>query len=313
MLTENTHPGMSDQLSSVGVEFDLNAMSQLFLANLRWAANHPFPFTTSSAAKKPPVPWANAALFPTARLANVRRDNEKDKDKDQETATAKTTNDDDDVSTLWETARPWSLGQTRAPTSLLQKALGESLRRPGLFMRVDEDSNELMTEPLVHTGEAIHSCVRVRLACGGLGMDDEAVWTCPSLTKQDKKKDKDKNKDKEAAEAHLAPVWRLERGSDPTTARGGDDDDDEDAAGNAPFGDTEGFAGQLYPVRPGDGNYQWVYTGQVDVSQDSARDTVPQATSLPEEPLSGPAERLLLALTAGQQDVWRYAENKDQK
>lgn len=277
---------MSDQLSSVGVEFDFNAMSQLFLNNLRWSAGHPFPFTTSSAAKKTPAPWANESIFPTSRLTDVPRDNEKDKDKDTETT--------NDVSTLWETARPWSLGQTRAPTSLLQKALGESLRRPGLFMRVDEDSNELMKEPLVHTGEAIHSCVRVRLACGGLGMDDEAAWTCPSLTKEETKDKGD----------HHLPLWRLEHGN--PAAR-------EDKNADLPFVDMEGFTGELYPVQPGDGNYQWVYTGKVDVSQDNARDTVPQAMSLPEEPLTGPAERLLLALTAGQQDVWRYAENEGQQ
>lgn len=270
---------MSDQLASLGVEFDLNAMGQLFLKTLRWSALHPFPFITSSAAGKHPVPWANSEVFPTSRLAEVPRDEDEHKDID-----SMTTND---ISTLWETARPWSLGQTRAPASLLQKALGESFRRPGLFMRVDEDTNEPTHEPLVNTGEAIHSSVRVRLVCGGLGMDDKATWTCSPLLKADKNNDDGQEK-----------LWQLQRSES--------EDEEDNQASEAT--ETEDFNGELYSIQPMDGKYQWVYTGQVEVSDDT-QDTIPQAVSLPEEPLVGPAERLLLALTTGQQDVWRYAED----
>lgn len=292
---------MSDQLSSVGVEFDLDAMKHLFLQNLRYSAAHTFPFTTSSAARKHPLPWANSDIFPTSRLSTATRDDEKKSDsKDDMTVTTTTTTiTNDDIPTLWATARPWGLGQTRAPTSLLQKALGESLRRPGLFMRVDEDTNTPTREPLVNTGEAVHSSVRVRLACGGLGMDDEAVWACPPLLQQTKE-DEDEDEDKVKGQ----PLWRLERDGD------GDGITGDDAASRREVGESAQGESLLYPVQPADGNYRWVYTGPVDVRKETQDSTVPQAVSLPEEPLRGPSERLLLAVTAGYQDVWRYAEEK---
>ncbi len=37
-------------------------------------------------------------------------------------------------------------------------------------MRVDPETNEDTDEPLLNTNERIHSSVRVRLACGGLGL-----------------------------------------------------------------------------------------------------------------------------------------------
>ncbi len=73
-------------------------------------------------------------------------------------------------------ARPWSLGTIRAPPPSLTTLAGKTVRRPGRVLRVDETTNEDTAEPLMGTNERVHSCVRVRLACGGLGLDDNAVW-----------------------------------------------------------------------------------------------------------------------------------------
>lgn len=268
MLTWTQKKGMADQLASVGVEFDLSALQSLFLSS-----STPSNYTP----KKPPPPWANEDIFYTLPPA------------------------DQSAAAPLFGARPWALGPTRAPTSTLQKALGATLRRPGFARRVDEDTNQVLARaPLVRTGEAVHSCVRVRLACGGLGMDDEAVWACPSLLE-------------DVEEAEGGGHWRLER------CRGdADDDDDGEESPAVGMGSSSSSSSpsssplSLYPVQPDDGKYQWVYSGKVDVSEDDPRETIPQAVCLPEEPLDGPAERLLLALltTASERDVWRYAEDK---
>lgn len=271
---------MCDQLSSVGVEFDLNRVSALFLATLRWSAAHPFPYVPS-ASREHPTPWANEDLFPPA-LATATRDG-----KSNTTASAATTDaGTNDVEKLWETARPWALGQTRAPTSMLEKVLGESVRHPGTFTRVDGDTNKATLEPLVSTGEAIHSSVRVRLACGGLGLDDNAAWTCKALT---------------AGRGGQGQGWKLERG-------GGEVGGDVFARS---MGVVDGeFGPRVYPVLKTDGSWQWRRLQPV-VGEEALDETTPQTKMLPEEPLTGPCERLLLALTVGQQDVWRYAENKN--
>lgn len=278
---------MCDQLSSVGVEFDLDRASALFLATLRWSAAHPFPYVPS-ASRKHPTPWANGDLFPAA-LASATRDDDDKSSHHHASSPSTNTEDTDDVETLWTTARPWALGQTRAPTSLLQRALGSSVRRPGTFTRVDADTNEATREPLRATGEAVHSSVRVRLACGGLGLDDAAAWACEALAGD--------------------PGWRLGRGGGEVLPLGGD-------ASTAPRSVGErmldgGFgAPREYPVLATDGSWQW--TRLQPVAGEAAGDeTTPQTKVLPEEPLTGPCERLLLALTAGQHDVWRYAENKN--
>lgn len=271
---------MCDQLTSLAVEFDTTRMKQLFLAGLRWSAAHPFPYAPS-ASKERPTPWANSDIFPASIPAAASRD---DKENDVTLSSA------EDVATLWTTARPWGLGQIRAPTSLLQKALGHWTRRPGMIMRVDEDTNKASHEPLLNTGERIHSSVRVRLACGGLGMDDACAWTCEALTESDEK----------------TRLWKLGRsgpvGSGEVLSLSGARTSSAQSFGpDQPAG--------AYAVLPSDGIWQWKYAQSVDEAQ-ALEEKVPQFHVLPEEPLVGPCERLLLALTAGRQDVWKYSESK---
>lgn len=282
---------MCDQLASVGVEFDLDRATSLFLTGLRWSAAHPFPPVPSTASREQhPIPWANEDLFPADLLSRGGAGASTRDHHDDALHLAATS---DDVETLWATARPWALGQTRAPASLLQRALGQCVRRPGLLRRVDEDTNEATREPLQDTGEAIHSSVRVRLACGGLGLDDEATWTCRALT----------DGGGGGGDDGGGRAWRLERRGEV----GGRDD-----AALASRGDEDPSVRSGYSVQTTDGAWQWTYVGPVaEEDGESSDKTMPQTTVLPEEALVGPCEKLLLALTVGEKDVWRYAENRD--
>lgn len=198
---------------------------------------------------------------------------------------------------LWRTARAWGLGQIRAPTSTLQMMAGTTVRTPGMYMRADYETNRDTDCPLRNTGERIHSSVRVRLACRGLGLDDRGPWRCEALMREAWRG------------AGGRPLWRLER-------RSGLDPQEEEAVERfTPRELALGYPEEcLYPVRRREGQWRWVYNGEVSLVGDEGEEeryahlTVPQSMILPEEPLVGYWERYLLSLTAGYADVWRYAD-----
>lgn len=100
-----------------------------------------------------------------------------------------------------------SLGQTRVPTSGLQMAEGQTVRRPGMALRVDPATNEdTASSLLLRMDERVHSSVRVRLAAAGLAMDDAEVWQCRDLLRGAGDDDDDGDKD-------AGPLWRLEQAS----------------------------------------------------------------------------------------------------
>ncbi|KAK4098924.1 hypothetical protein N658DRAFT_498945 [Parathielavia hyrcaniae] len=204
----------------------------------------------------------------------------------------------------WEGARPWALGTIRGPTSSLTTLAGKTVRRPGRVLRVDETTNEDTAEPLVGTAERVHSCVRVRLVCGGLGLDDNSVWGCEALLgKGEDEEDDEKGR------------WKLVK----VTNGGGVLGEEEERmvremlVGGGPrelgLVVPEGVMGPaceypaevLYPVREEDHGWKWVWEGPVEGD-------VPHVRELPEEPLAGYWERYLLKLMVGEVDVWRYAQ-----
>jgi hypothetical protein len=270
---------------------------------LRYNAAHPYPYIPSPTPLIPnfiwkaflrhghprPKPWASSpALCPPPA---------KDQTIDAENCTGKESHPDGSPQLLWEIGppRPWSLGQTRYPESKLQLATGTIVRHPGCFTRADPDSNRDTQESLTNTDERIHSCVRLRLVCGGMDMDDNGVWPCPSLLRDDSGSDR--------------PVWRLERASAVEVERA-----------TGPMGawweeelETTGMGydeNLMYRFQRGDGQWRWVFNPDALV-QNTAGDTVtPTVRAIPEEPVTGYWERHLLALTRGQTDVWRWAEVK---
>lgn len=316
---------MCDQLSSIGVEFDLTRMERMFMDDLRYSAAHPFPYVPSSLLHRAtahlhhhdtaPKPWAAAPIFSagggttaaakamgTAALAAALPPTHDAAECPGKERCGR--HYGDEVAALWATARAWSLGQTRVPTSGLQMAAGQTVRRPGMALRVDPASNEDTDEPLLRTDERVHSSVRVRLAAAGLAMDDQDVWRCRGLLRAGDDDDDDDGKD--AAKGGL--LWRLEQGS-------GFDEHQEaavrafrprelDVAGGAAYPEEK-----LYPAQ-NTGQWRWAFAqGQAASGHGVGEMRVPQALVLPEEPLVGYWERLLLALNAGKEDVWAWAND----
>jgi len=291
--TDVSPPGMCDQLSTVGVEFSRKRLTATFSTGLRYSAAHPFPFVARPLSPSsilsffrppaPPLPWARPEVYrhPTSTTPPVRDD--------RPCEGVDHRHPDGSRTELWGTARPWGLGQTRNPTSAVQLLAGTTVRRPGLGMRVDPDTNEDLGEPLSRTGERIHSCVRVRLACRGLGLDDTGVWGCDALLKGEDGR----------------PLWRVERGSGLAPAEEG-----RLRRGVVPpevGRDGEEYPEtQLYPVTAADSQWRWVFAGR---SEGDGAGRVPQMTVLPEEPMVGYWERYLLAMTVGEPDVWRFGED----
>ena len=327
---------MCDQLSTVGVEFDLERMENIFLDDLRYAAAHPYPYVPSSLVERAaahlhgrphPKPWAGPGIFsspaatatatgatggltPDATNCPGKSHCDRPQHMVGNEGGEKDGNAAATIATLWPTARPWALGQIRMPTSGLQLAAGKAVRRPGMGLRVDPVDNEDTEEPLLRTAERIHSSVRVRLACGGLGLDDKAVWPCRSLLISPKGNDDDyvddDSDDNSKAGNHGDLLWRLERGS-------GFDEVEEAALVTFRPRELDISGGKAYPenkIYAADKTatkWRWVFAQKAAIKgEDLSR--IPQMLVLPEEPLVGYWERLLLALTAGREDVWTWAE-----
>ncbi|KAK3374642.1 hypothetical protein B0H63DRAFT_437430 [Podospora didyma] len=299
---------MCDQLSTLGVEFNATRMGNMFRDSLHFSATHPFPFAPRNRLTNVLIPKTVSNLFrrrPSSSSSSSSGGNERSTSprrwavdhifrpppskislkRDGAECSGRDTHPEHPT----DCARAWGLGMLRSPTSAVQTLAGKTVRRPGLFMRVDEDTNEDTSEPLLNTAETIHSSARVRLACQGLGLDDKDVWACDALLKGDEKKGGGK------------PLWRLER-----KAGGGGLGSGvkrfQPRELSMPGGEYPESV--LYPVKEDDNAWEWVYAG----SPPAAAAGVPQATVLSEEPLVGYWERYLLALLAGEADVWRFAQ-----
>lgn len=77
--------------------------------------------------------------------------------------------------------RPWGLGSIQKAGGFLYALSGETTRTPGMYKQVDPKTAQCREKYLQDTNEKVHSSVRVRLACEGLGLNDECVWSCEAL------------------------------------------------------------------------------------------------------------------------------------
>jgi hypothetical protein len=79
-------------------------------------------------------------------------------------------------------ARPWALGSIQKAGGVFYTLSGETTRTPGLYKQVDPKTALSREKYLQDTNEKVHSSVRVRLACEGLGINDQTVWSCEALS-----------------------------------------------------------------------------------------------------------------------------------
>ena len=77
--------------------------------------------------------------------------------------------------------RPWGLGAIARDTNFLWRLTGSYNREPGCHRRNDAFFPGAARPFLKDTNERIHSSVRIRLHCEGLGLNDKEMWTCPGL------------------------------------------------------------------------------------------------------------------------------------
>ncbi|CAI4211490.1 unnamed protein product [Parascedosporium putredinis] len=71
----------------------------------------------------------------------------------------------------------------KSTSSALYVLAGQKNRTPGVYRKTDPKTGLPTKEFLVDTNERIHPCVRVRLCCKGLGLNDSAVWDPEPLKK----------------------------------------------------------------------------------------------------------------------------------
>lgn len=172
--------------------------------------------------------------------------------------------------------RPWSLGQINTKTSVIYSLIGSAARTPGLYKQTDpqKDKNRGSGKFLQDTNERIHSSVRVRLACKGLGLNDRDIWTCPALGPW--RLERTTNKYEDPVPVH--PPWE-------------------------PSGDESAFI--EHPQESSSGRWVWQYKGHHRNAPPSEK----QMTMV-EEPL-GPYERYLLKLAGGEPNVWIFADKSE--
>lgn len=126
-------------------------------------------------------------------------------------------------------------------------------------------------EYLQDTNERIHSSVRIRLACRGLGLNDKGIWDCSALEK-----------------------WRLKRTKDKYV------DPVPHHPGWEPTGPEEDL--MEHPSECTKGRWIWEYAGN--------EKTAPKQRVMVEEPL-GPYERYFLRLAGGEPNVYHFADTRD--
>ncbi|KAH6998621.1 hypothetical protein BKA56DRAFT_626946 [Ilyonectria sp. MPI-CAGE-AT-0026] len=229
---------MMDQMASVGIEFDAPSLERVFQQNKAY-------YETTSVAlngkKKKGLDWAVSPIYE----GNLP-------------------------------IRPWGLGAINKASSLLYKLSGQTIRSPGLYKPTDPKTKIDADRFLMDTNERIHSSVRIRIACKGLGLNDKAVWDCPALLKS----------------------WKVKRTQE----------DYEDPVPFHPDWDPEMEKDAFgHPSDWKKGRWIWEYCGEEKNAPTDKKQRI-----LVEEPL-GPYERYLLKLSAGAPNVYHFADTKEDR
>lgn len=130
-------PGMMDQLASVGVEFDEATIMRIFSRLESYYRTTTTPGKAEVAKPTSGKPWAVKQIYDATNPI-----------------------------------RPWGQGALLKAGSFLYTLAGFNLRTPGLYRKIDIETGFPSRAFLEDTNERVHSSVRVRLATGGLGLND---------------------------------------------------------------------------------------------------------------------------------------------
>ncbi|KAI0380921.1 hypothetical protein F5Y04DRAFT_281267 [Hypomontagnella monticulosa] len=272
--------GMMDQLSSVGCEFIPDAAEILYDRNVQYyhSLKSKGPgvkkgvkrYGFGAVSLKIPLPWAAPPIF------------------DPENP-----------------VRPWSLHGIRSVTSPLYDIIGSVTRSPGLYKRINPEGRHHLRIFLNDTNERIHSSVRVRLACEGLGVNDSNVWDCPALLKM--------WHPRRVAQDFVDPVpndagWGPNSESSGRQALSDITNRVLDGAGSTSVdvSDDAGGSGVGAATQENDPSHGlrwvWEYVGP--------EASAPHVRTLVEETM-GPWEKRLLELSAGKVHVCEYASKQE--
>jgi hypothetical protein len=268
-----------DQLASVGVEFDEATITRIFSRLESYyrttASGTPIPANTTTKAPTPPSdtsskPWAVQQIYESNHPI-----------------------------------RPWGQGALLKAGSFLYTLAGFNLRTPGLYKKISVETGLPSRAYLEDTNERIHSSVRVRLATGGLGLNDSDLWTAPAL--------KGKWRPKRTNTSYFDPIPKTRRTWEQVSevkahTVSADPEHHGDPARQVAL--MEAAAEQQRPLSTGaagdgegDGQrWVWEWCGPQE-------DAPPQRV-LVEEPL-GPYERQLLRLASGKPNIYEFAERVD--
>ncbi len=227
---------MMDQLASIGVEFDPASLDRII--------DNTFDFY-----EKEGVDGERKGIAPAPKWAV------------------------DEIYRRNRPVRPWSLGAIMRTTGVLTWLGGNTLRTPGMYRQTDPDTEQDKGTFLRDTNERIHSSVRIRLACDGLGLNDRGKWNCRALSQWRMKR---------IASRHRPP---------PSWEQNGRYDRRRSTSRRSMGGSAGADADR----------WIWEYAG-------SDREAPKQRVMI-EEPI-GPYERHLLNVTAGRPSVYEYAERK---
>lgn len=170
--------------------------------------------------------------------------------------------------------RPWALGAINRASNPLYALAGKIVRTPGLNRQVESRTHNVRTEFLLHTNETIHSSVRVRLACKGLGLDDGSVWEAEALKK-----------------------WKLvrnEKASNGAREEINGPDGEGEARGEITWGPSLDEQEDVTDA----GGWHWEYVGKES-------DAPPERKM--EEERMGPYERYWLKLAGGTPNAYHFA------
>lgn len=318
--------GMMDQLASIGVEFDEEAIGRM-IAHLEKTyhsmAEKENVKLPHAVVKRQPEPVTNLdAAAITAGAAGpitIEKPASESSDGDEEAgccsglgSKVKSVLPGQEMHWAVEPfcensvpVRPWGLGALLGTSGWMYKLAGHDIRSPGTYRKLDPMTGEETKFYLEDTNERMHSSVRVRLALKGLGLNDEGVWEAPAL--------KGKWRLRKSTAKFVDPIPSTIRTWEPGSGLLGPAGRKIKGMFKSSDGESEGgkeksmmdlIAEQQRPLEVEvNRKYRWVWEwcgGEKNAPPQKQRLIV-------EEPL-GPFERQLLRLTGGVPNVYEYAE-----